>query len=215
MRGNASRGGFSLLEVVLALALTATLVGAMVSMGGSSTRLVETGLTRAQLEAQIARTLQRVARDLSCARAGSFDPLPETPLWQDAFDFDEPRGFRAADGRITWSSARIVLELEDGEVDDGVDNNGNGLVDERRLVALRDAGGPDEQRVVLTRWVREYLEGEEGNGLDDDGNGLTDERGFCMERRGEELVLHLTLEILDREGRVVTRSLETSVWPRN
>ena len=89
------------------------------------------------------------------------------------------------------------------------------LIDECEAVLVMDENGPDEQTIVLAHEIREFLEGETQNGLDDNGNGLVDERGLCFERTGDDLALRLTLESRDREGRLVTRTLETSVYPRN
>jgi hypothetical protein len=88
----------------------------------------------------------------------------------------------------------VRFDYEEGELDDGADNNGNGLVDEGCLFWTRDVGEPSEKTHVIARGVREYLEGEEPNLDDDNGNGLEDERGFCLERVGEALVIRLTLE---------------------
>ena len=63
--------------------------------------------------------------------------------------------------------------------------------------------------------MRELLEGELANGLDDNGNGLIDENGAAFARDGRDLRLYLTLEGLARDGRPVTRTLETTIWARN
>lgn len=136
-------------------------------------------------------------------------------MWQAAIDFDRPGAMRASTGRITWSATRVEFRLEPGEVDDGLDNDGNGLVDEGELVLVRDAGGADELEIVLANGVREHLEGELPNGVDDNDNGLVDERGITFERVGSDLRIRLTLETTGRDGRILTRTLETTAWSRN
>jgi hypothetical protein len=184
-------------------------------LGSTSVRLFGAGVTQASVEAGARRALDRLSRELTSARAGSLESLPASPLWQDGIDFDRVRSMRAADGRITWSSNRVEFRHEPEEADDGLDNDGDGLVDEGLLVLVQDAGGPEEHETVLAHGVREYLEGELPNGLDDNGNGLIDERGATFERVGGDLCLHLTLEARDREGRLVTRTLVTTAWSRN
>ena len=109
----------------------------------------------------------------------------------------------------------IAFEYETGEIDDGRDNNRNGLVDEGVVVLLRDAGGANEQRVVLCHGVRERLEGELVNGLDDNGNGLVDEKGFCLQWVDGVLALWLSIELIDGNGMHEVRTLQTSVRIRN
>jgi len=210
-----NRAGSTLVELLVVLALLSTFVGSLLAVGSTSTRLCETGVTRANLESSARRALDRLARELSGARSDSLGMLPESPLWQEGIDFDRVGSMRAGDGRITWSADRAEFRLESGESDDGLDNNGDGLVDEGVLVLVQDAGGAGENAITLAHGVREYLEGELANGLDDNGNGLIDERGVTFERTGGDLRLHLTLEGVDRDGRIVTRTLETTVWSRN
>jgi hypothetical protein len=107
------------------------------------------------------------------------------------------------------------LALEDGELDDGVDNNGNGLVDERKLLMTREPEGGEPLTSALAHGVRELAEGETANGLDDNGNGLKDEAGLSFERKNGRLIVRLSLEQRDGEGHLLVRSLQTSVRLRN
>ena len=210
-----SRAGFTLLEMMVVLALLSTFVGSLLAVGSTSTRLCVTGATHANLESSARRALDRLADELTGARSDSLATLPESPLWQEQIDFDRVESMRAGDGRITWSSDRAEFRMDTGEIDDGNDNDDDGLVDEGALVLVRDAGGAGESTLTLAHGVREYLEGELANGVDDNGNGLIDDRGVTFERSGSDLRLYLTLEGLDRDGRIVTRTLETTIWSRN
>lgn len=214
-RNGKAREGSALIEVLLAMALMSTVVGALFAVGNTSTKLCDTGVAKANLEGNLRRALERVSREFHGARADSLAGLAESPAWQEQVDFDRPGSMRSGDGRITWSSNRAEFRLEPGESDDGIDNDGNGLVDEGMLVVLQDAGGADELVTVIAHDVREYLEDELPNGIDDNANGLIDERGVTFERIGNELRIHLTLEAIGRDGRTVTRTLTTSVWSRN
>jgi hypothetical protein len=210
-----SRAGSTLLELMVTLALLSATAGSLLLLGRAGTRLFTTGVSRAQLESSARRGLDQLARELTSARAGSLAALPESPLWLDAISFDQAAAIRAGDGRITWSTNVAEFRHEPSELDNGLDDDGDELVDEGLAVLVLDSGGAEERTLVLARRVREFLEGELENGLDDNGNGLVDERGLSFERVGADLRLHLTLEGRDPEHRLVTRTLTTTTWSRN
>ena len=117
---------------------------------------------------------------------------------------------------IDWSNQhRLAFEYDTGEVDDGVDNDGDGLADEGNLVLRRNDGLANEVRIVLCRGVAELFEGELANGIDDNGNGVVDEAGFNVHRVGDVLTIRLTVQDALGQGVILTRSLETSSRLRN
>lgn len=213
-QGARGRAGSTLIELLFVLGLLGTVLGSLLAMGGVSTRACETGVTHASLEASARRAVERLSRELVGARSGSLATLVEAPLWQPTLDFDRLGAMRAGDGRITWSTSRAEFRHEPGEADNGLDDDGDGLVDEGLLVLVEDVDGT-EVELVLARGVRELAEGELANGLDDNGNGLIDEQGVAFARAGRDLRLFLTLEGRARDGLRVTRSLETTLWARN
>lgn len=214
-RTRPARSGATLIELLFVLGLLGTVLGSLLSMSGVSTRLCETGVTHANLEASARRALERLGRELASARASSVAGLAEAPLWQPELVFDRLGSMRPGDGRIVWDACRAQFRHEPGETDNGRDDDGDGLVDEGELVLVLDAGGAAENPLVLARGVRELAEGELANGLDDNANGLVDENGVAFARDGRDLRLYLTLEGLARDGARVTRSLETTIWARN
>jgi hypothetical protein len=119
-------------------------------------------------------------------------------------------------GNTIWAPDESVFwELERGELDDGRDNNGNGLADEGVVVWVQNLVLPDERRVVLVSGVAEIAEGETFNGLDDNGDGLIDEAGLSFSVEGDVVTVGLTLQTLDRDKRVLSRSARTAVAVRN
>jgi len=209
------RAGTTLVEVLIVMAILGLVLGSVSMMGLASDRAFRTGSTAAHLEAQAVATTERVVVDLRTASLQflTLEPDPEhgfisTLAYIQALDL--------VAGEVQWSGLRhLAFEYEAGEVDDGLDNNGNGLRDEGLLVLIEESGTPEERRRVLTRWVREHLAGELPNDIDDNANGLVDEKGFVTELVGESLVIRLTLERLDADGRLLTRSTETSARLRN
>jgi hypothetical protein len=211
---NHSRGGFSLVELAVVVSILFLVLTGVAVVGNASDRAYRTGTTVAQLEAQAARTTRRVVDELATAGIDTFVTLPAPGTASDRLEYLKAVGFDGS--RVEWTlPRRLALELEPGELDDGLDNNGNGLIDERRLVLVENVGAPDERQLVLTRWVPELAVGELPNGLDDDGNGLVDEPGFCVERLGETFLVRLSLQRRDAGGRLLSRSTSTSTHIRN
>jgi len=209
------RAGWTLVETTLGLALFA-LVGA--SFLGASQRgwsAYRRSAANASVDAQVTRTLARITRELVYAGAQRLDPpQPVAPLGAASLEFQVPVDFA---GPVTvWGAlTRMAFEREPGELDNGVDDDGDWLVDEGQVVLTRDVGSLDERRVVLARGVRERLAGEDANAVDDNGNGLVDEPGLCFERRGETLVVRLSLVRVGPDRELMVRTLESTITLRN
>jgi type II secretory pathway pseudopilin PulG len=155
------------------------------------------------------RAADRVADELVNAGAATLFPDPE-PDGTDDLVFAAVIGITA--GAPNWGTpTRIAFEYDPGEVDDGLDNDGDGLVDEGRIVMTRNDGMAGAQRVVLCRDVRELLEGELPNLADDNGNGLADESGFWVQRAGELVIVRVTVEKTGPEGVRIIGTSESSI----
>ena len=213
--GAGRSGGYSLIELLIALVLLSVIVGAIALIGGTGTRLFKTSATRGALEADARRALGRMQQELLSSDYSSLDTFPAAPLWDDRLVFDQPEEYSSRTGAIQWSSTVIEFRYEDGETDDGIDNDGDGLVDEGMAVLIKAWNDPKERTVVLCRGVREYLAGETPNGLDDNGNGLIDEQGLCFDLSQGNLTLRLSMERRDADHVLATRTFESSVWLRN
>ncbi|MCF6285986.1 MAG: hypothetical protein L3K26_12440 [Candidatus Hydrogenedentes bacterium] len=165
------------------------------------------------LAMQANRSIEFVTGQLAYAERAT---IPETdPVFGDSsMDY---RSCSGAVGRVLlWSPTQSIgVQLEQGELDDGIDNNGNGLIDEGRLVFTQDLGLAAEQQTTKGHWIREYLEGEVPNGIDDNGNGLIDERGLTFQTDGSTVNVQLTLEALDPSGRLITKTVRSTIRIRN
>ena len=112
---------------------------------------------------------------------------------------------------------QIFLQPDPADPDNGLDDDGDGFVDECEVVLVENRGTADETRTVLVRRVQELLQGELPNGADDNGNGLVDERGFCIEQISDGAGVTIRLTVLRRrpEGGIDTQTVGTTVWLRN
>ncbi len=209
---SARRAGFTLVEAIvtgslLLLLLSSAVLAARGGMGAfRATR--DTG----DAETRVRRALDRAAFELLSAGAGELLPNPTGDFGTDTLQFRKPVGLTGT--TPDWGpTMRLAFEYATGEIDDDLDNDGNGLVDDGVLVFTRDVGG-NQQRVVLCRNVAELLEGELANGADDNGNGVRDEAGFNVHRVGDVLFVRLSVQEPMETGTIV-RTLETSVRLRN
>jgi len=221
---HSARAGLTLVETVISVVLFLLLMSSAIlaARGGQGALRSNQGAT--ELETRARRALDRMAMEL--LGAGSLEPIAPIlgsptvvysqirPWNWDKLDANLGPGDGVAGLQPLWGLRNsLTLEMEPGESDDGVDEDGDGLIDEGQVILTLDLLGTPRP-VVLCNGVRELGEGEAANGLDDNGNGIVDEGGFNVLRTGDVLQLRLTL--VDRiEGETVVRTLETSVRLRN
>lgn len=206
--------GYSLLELAMAAVILTIMLGSLALLGGSSAGALSAGTSQAELDAQLRRTIARIGDELLPSGLSAITPAALAP--EGAAELSYRKSGGPVGGQNSWvDPRRFAFGYETGELDDGLDNNGNGLVDEGVVTWTIDAGLASEHAVVLCHGVRELDWREEDNDLDDDGDGLVDERGFAVQRVGNVLRLGLTLERRDAQGYSIVRSLETTVQPRN
>jgi len=210
-----ARSGFALTE----LSITVLLLGSMMILVGFAAErgmgVLRQHSGEQQLIGKVQRALQRVARELEFSGLGGMSPRNVSPLWSQTLTFRVCQGYDDGASAAAWSDERILrLEYEPGELDDGADNDGDGLIDEGALVWIENEGTAEEQRIVLAQGVAEYLQGETPNGVDDNGNGLADERGFVLTFEEPLVHIRLSLQVAGVNG-VITKTLETSVSVHN
>ena len=158
------RAGFTLVELLVAAALLILVFGSVALVGGTSQRAYRTGTVVSHLESQVAITMERIVSDLRTAGVDTLAPDPIQGVGGRDVQYVQATGMQG--GVVQWSPLRqLAFEYEPDELDDGIDNNGNELIDEGRVVLIEDLGGPQEHRRVLTRWVPELAEGELENGV--------------------------------------------------
>ena len=208
-----TRSGFTLIELVLSVGVLGMLMWVASRVTASARSAFGRSSLEQTAEADARRAVDRIVVELGSAGETWFDPDPGAVGGTSVLEFRQATGVAA--GAVVWGNRmRFRLELEPGETDDGTDEDGDGLVDERRIVWTRDLGLPSEQQVVLCGGVAELLEGELANGVDDNGNGIVNEAGFNIRRAGDVLTVRLSVATRAREEEAVA-TIETSTRVRN
>ena len=211
-----SRTGSTLLEVLLATGLFMLFTGGALLMADVSSNALRTGSTYSDLDARARRTLAEVCDLLRLADAqGLWPAAPVAPGNTHELEFQRAQGHDGTN--IDWDLVeKLILESDPSDPDDGVDNDGDGLVDECRVVWIDDFDQPTERRKTLCHDVAESLDGEvPGNLVDDNDNDLNDERGFCIDLDGSIATVRLTLEGRDANGLLIRSTVQRSVTLRN
>ena len=219
MRRHRRQGGYTLIEMAIAATLLSLTFGGIAMATQRGLFLFRQSVASSTANTASARSINRIARELAFAGRETLDPTLETPpgqprVWDSTLEFRPPLDY-VAGSTVFGTPMQLVLELEPGELPNGLDDNGNGLVDEGRVVRIEAPGTGNERRLVLIRSVAALLEGELFNGLDDNGNGLVDESGFCITRDEDRLTVRLTLQHLGPEESVITRTQSIEIGMRN
>jgi prepilin-type N-terminal cleavage/methylation domain-containing protein len=214
------RAGFTLVEMMISASLLAFVLGAATMIALSSASAFSMGHGNMTLEAKVRRTANRLVNEFTSAgRVGLIpDPQPFPPapgVGTSTLDFRKNVG--VVGGVVQWGPlTRIRFEYSPSEIDNGLDDDGNGLIDDGAVVWLENPDTPQERRAVLINGVSEFLQGEIPNGLDDNGNGLIDEQGLSFDMDNNNLIIRLSLERMQTgTQQPIVRSIETSILLRN
>ena len=164
------RGGLTLLEVMIALVIATVILTAFFEILQRARTSSDSAVTQAQLSMDANDLLQRIADELRLAGLSSPDWALGGEGQEEETVLVYNRCLGTVDGKQDWEAARslAMLSVEGPEEtlgSNGLDDNDNGLIDERRLV-LRD---PDtlEIREVWSGCLTSdgLLLGLQGNGL--------------------------------------------------
>ena len=191
--------GFTLIEIMISVMVLGILVVGIYSVLASSQSLYVTGVTRQEIQDRVRRALNEISLDLRQASAGSGAAITFDTITSSAGDqsvvFSICTGFAA--GVPTWSAPITFSTIVgDGETDNGVDDNRNRMIDERKIVRTQ-AGRP-------TKLIADNL--KEGSFR------LT---RFLTAGFVDRIQVDLTLLGVDSQGRVIEASGSVVVDLRN
>jgi len=160
-----SRSAFTIVELAVTAALLSISLWILGGIFTSANGAVRTGTDRMEIETNGSRTMRRIVDALRAADVGSIAALPSPPFSADTIDFQVVGIYRDQDVIVSgprrididpdlrsvrwsenpglgstlttyWSSG--VTDLLEGELLNGLDDNGNGLIDEAGLCFTRE-----------------------------------------------------------------------------
>ena len=212
------RGGFTLLEVMITLVIFVAILGLPTTLLTSSAELYHRSSVAAGLSEKgrvvLGDITDHLARTSSTSCVPPVPPLPNVTVSD--VRYEPIIGYAGGTFPAPGLKERIVLEYSAEDPDDGLDNDGDGRIDEGVAVLIVDPGTINEQRRILTDDVAEWGAGEiPGNGVDDNGNGWVDERGLAFGFSGERVTVLLTLERVDPKEGLILHSVERVIAFRN
>ncbi len=154
------RAGFTLLEVMIVMTLLGLVMAAVSITMETSRGAVNTSSAVTKAENLCYRALYRIVNEVRDAGKVTLAPALAPPLSSPEINFQNSLGYVAGapvwgdplriqfvpgSGRVTWTEnpglanersvglVRSVADYLEGEVPNGLDDNGNGLIDERGL----------------------------------------------------------------------------------
>lgn len=214
MRRFDRRGGFTLVEVAVSSVLFAVILLATMGATLSAQHEFDDAQARERVTNRTQRAIETVRDAFVDAGLTGMTPLPTPPLGSDRLTFRTPTGLAA--GAVTWGAPTTVrFENSPDDPDNNLDDDGDGLVDEGRVVLVREVGTANESQVVLATDVPERMPGETANNVDDNGNGLVDETGLAFSLEGNVLTIFLATAGRAEAGHVLVNVQQTSVSIRN
>jgi prepilin-type N-terminal cleavage/methylation domain-containing protein len=210
------QAGYSLIELLVALGILGALTGSALLATRGGIGSFESARSAEATQAKLHRSANRILREVMSAGIDVVGPAAlNSDQGSSTLSFQVP--ISLDENGLVWGPTQTMeFEYEPGEINDGIDNDNDGLIDEGQVVLTRDSGLASAQRVVLCTGVRETFPGEVvGNLNDDNGNGIEDEGGFNVSLDGSVLTLRLCVELPSFQGTTVVRQLTTSTRMRN
>lgn len=221
-RRRSALAAFTLMEMLVLVAILAVILTAVYMTLIASTRAGRTGAALAAVQDAGRKALDRMADDLrrsaQVARSEGEGALPEIEQDQNGRDWRitiaNVTGLSPS-GLIFGSPITYRVEIDAGEVQDGIDNDRDGLADERRLVRQLPTTRKTE---VLVRNIRGDVPGQFviHNGTLTWSVDADDMLSWTPEMTGgKTYTIVMNLVAVDHAGRLVARPVSTTVQIRN
>ncbi len=200
MRRNPSlnpKSGMSMLEAIIALTVTAMLLGNIAMVERATGDAYESSVFSSTLEDQAETTMDRIALAVMSTSADRLDEVLAAPGFVSSIDYE------------------IVTDVVDGEPIIGTPERIEFDLPEGKVIWKRAPDTPDEMEVTWTKNVPPMLEGEVLDGVDNNGNGINNEEGLAFDLNINQITIRLTLQRTDSRGTEYTRTLSRRVTCRN
>lgn len=218
-----ARGGFTLLEVVIALALLALIALNVQLVTKCGTTAARTGALRSSLESELELTLDRISFALMSAEGSEIEGPVPAPIHSSFVRYASVLG-RDELGNVVLSPTQEIAwasHAEPGATAGGISamgkaTMGKSTMDGGRVTWTEDADALHSRRITWSNSVPLVYQGEVAdNAADDNENGLLDEHGLAFSREGEEVRVFLTVEREDERGARSPVQRTLRIAPRN
>ncbi|MFT7484561.1 MAG: hypothetical protein ACI9F9_000401 [Candidatus Paceibacteria bacterium] len=196
-RSQLRTAGFTVIEMVIGLAILTLVMGNMVMLQNATSDSYESGVFGSVLEDGAESTMDRIALAIMSTSVDRLDEVLTAPSFVSSVEYE------------------VVTDIVAGVPVIGVPERIEFTSATGQILWTRDPGTPDEMQLTWTKHVPGLLEGEEANGIDDNGNGLDDEEGLAFNRNENQITVRLTLSRADSHGVVYTRTRSRRVTCRN
>lgn len=154
LRRTATRAGFTLLEILIALTVVGLVLGNIVMVMRSSSDAHDGETSRATLELQLDQTLDGIVLALMAASSESLEPGASAPAFHDRMEYMQSLGVN--NGKLVLGAPeRIEMRIDQGEII-WIENPGE--VSERRRRGAAGCGSssrascPTARTTTATDW---------------------------------------------------------------
>lgn len=215
------RRGFSLIELMVTIAILSVIVAAIYSVLVSSTKAYRTGVAKGKMEDDARMMVERIAVLVTEASLATIDgnaavggiQQPLAPAGSSEIMFQPVQGTDGNGNRVLGNLQGVFWQIGSGETDNGIDDDHDQLIDEAQVFF------GDAVTISTADWgynVAEFAEGEiGGDAVDNNGNGLVDERGLNFQLSGSSVIIRMTVQSTDEHGDLMQATVETTVIIRN
>lgn len=201
MRRNLSHGsgGFTLIEMVIALVLLIVVVGNLYSLLSSSATALGSQNATFDIDTQARRTMDRITMAIIGAKREDLLSPTGQPYFTSELKYRESLGLDASGQSIDSDWQKIQFTNTSGG----------------EVTWYENPGETNEKQVVFSKNVPPFLKDELENGVDDNANGIIDERGLSFVKDGGSLTVYLTIRRTMPDGAVLSRELHETITCRN
>jgi hypothetical protein len=199
--------------MALAIAIFSLVIGSAMTLLLDGKNATQATQQRANAARKAQSALDRALDEFREA-SSTVNPDPSGPQGSPSLQFQQP--VSVVGSAVVWSGMlQLMWESDPADPLGGGDQDGDGLVDEGRLVLVRNVGALNERRIVLASNVPRLDPDELANNVDDNGNGVVDEGGFNIQRVGDVFTLRLVVSEPGPGGQRQIGRAEASIRLRN